>query len=127
MIEAGVIVIDSKPAFWHLPDGRTISSIPDIMDLWDAFWSLRKEDDLGFAHSHPGYGVPTPSHTDLTTFSAIELGLGRRLKWWITSSSHVIELKWIGPGKYDYDSVVILEMDWALELRAVSDSEKQEK
>jgi len=121
MIEAGVLVVNGQPVYWHHPEGRTGGSLPDSRSLWDLLWALRKADLLGFAHSHPGSGVPGPSHTDLTTFAAVELGLGRRLAWWITSSDHVIELQWCGPGKHDYESMLIAAPLWVLLLRRLSE------
>lgn len=117
MIEAGVLVVNGQPAYWHSPEGRTGGSLPDSRGLWDLLWALRKAESLGFAHSHPGAGVPGPSHTDVTTFAAVEAGLGRRITWWITSSDEVIQLYWKGPGKHDYVSWVIDEPDWARQLR----------
>lgn len=117
MVEAGLVIIGSRPIFWHLPKGRTGGSIPDSRQLWDIFWEYRKEEFLGFAHSHPGAGMPAPSWTDLTTFCAIETGLGRRLIWWITSSTSVIELVWEGPDKHAYRISVIEEPSWARALR----------
>lgn len=127
MIEAGVIITGAGPVYWHLPTGRTGGSLPDSRTLWEVFWELRKEEFLGFAHSHPGSGVPGPSGTDRTTFSAVELGLGRRLDWWITSSDHVILLGWHGPGKYDYRGQLVDEPDWAAQLRKYSEEMEQWK
>lgn len=120
MIEAGVVVSGEGPAFWHLPQGRSGGSLPDSRELWDVLWDLRKEVLLGFAHSHPGSGLPGPSHTDLTTFAAIEAGLGRRLDWWITSSDFAIHLRWIGPDKFDYGQTVVPDPSWAARLRDLS-------
>lgn len=117
MIEAGVVVTAAGPVFWHLPTGRSGGALPDSRDLWDVLWDLRKEEQLGFAHSHPGSGVPGPSWTDITTFAAVELGLGRRLDWWITSSDRVILLGWAGPGKHDYNANLVGEPGWAAQLR----------
>ena len=117
MNEAGVVIINDKPLFWHLPQGRTSVSLPDSRELWDVLWSYRKDPSLGFAHSHPGSGVPVPSQTDLTTFSAIERALGRKLSWWITSSDQVIYLEWAGPGAYDYDFREISDPSWIVDLR----------
>jgi hypothetical protein len=67
--------------------------------------------------------VPGPSWTDITTFAAIESGLGRRITWWITSSTHVIALNWQGPHKHDYHAFLVDEPDWANQLREHSDKE----
>jgi len=76
----------------------------------------------GFAHSHPGAGQPGPSWTDLTTFAALEAGLGRRLTWWITSADRLISLRWCGPGKHDYEAESAEERgcSWLLDLRRYS-------
>jgi hypothetical protein len=43
----------------------------------------------GVAHSHPWEGEAHPSGTDVSTFRAIELGLGKRLLWPIVTLSEV--------------------------------------
>ncbi len=136
MIECGV-VIDKEgcPFHWHLPPGRTAGSIPDTRNLWDVFWEHR-ENLMGFAHSHPGSGIPGPSQTDLSTFVAIEAALGQRLDWWITSSTSLIVCNWVADerppwGKYSYTSRtgaksiyqatgLFNEPQWVDELRAHS-------
>lgn len=123
MIEAGVVVVGpgSDVVFWHSPPGRTGGSLPDSRTLWEVLEDYRKAPGLGFAHSHPGGGVPGPSHEDVTTFSAVERGLGRRLLWWITSSEHTVLTWWEGPGKYDYKSMQVKDPWWAAELRSRSE------
>lgn len=88
-MEAGVVIAGGKPVFWHLPAGRTMGSLPDSRSLWDVLWEHRETLD-GFAHSHPGSGVPGPSHTDVTTFKAVEQALGKKLRWWITSKDAMV-------------------------------------
>lgn len=117
MIEAGVVLVRNEPVFWHLPAGRTGGSLPDSRKLWDVLWELRKEVTLGVAHSHPGFGVPGPSWTDITTFAAVELGLGRRLAWPIITMDHVAIVRWTGPGKHDYKGELAEEFSWVPELR----------
>jgi hypothetical protein len=127
MIETGVVVTAAGSVFWHLPPGRTGGGIPDTRTLWEVLWEHRKDEGLGFAHTHPGSGVPGPSHTDVTTFSAVERGLGRRLTWWITNSSNTVALHWTGPGEHDYaPSVVTDEPDWVEQLRKHSEEEKED-
>lgn len=123
MIEAGVVIDKSgNPLFWHLPEGRTAGSLPDSRTLWQVLWDAFKEDKLlGFAHSHPGSGIPDPSYSDVTTFAAIEAALGKRLDWWIISSDHVVLLRWGGPDKISYRvTVVSEEPGWLVELRRLS-------
>lgn len=115
MREAGVVLgFDEEPLYWHLPAERSGGSLPDSHELWDVLWQQRR-DILGFAHSHPGDGVPGPSHMDLTTMAAVEAGLGTRLLWWIVSSTHVVVLRWRGNG-YVIEQVTG-ERVWIDELR----------
>ena len=71
MIEAGVVIDkNGQPLFWHLPEGRTAGSLPDSRTLWQVLWDAFKEDTLlGFAHSHPGSGVPGPSYECFGSYS----------------------------------------------------------
>jgi hypothetical protein len=88
-LESGVVVgLDGSPLYWHLPLERTAGSLPNSRPLWDVFWEHR-DNLLGFAHSHPGVGIPAPSQEDRTTFSAVERGLGKRLSWWICTETHL--------------------------------------
>lgn len=121
MTEAGVLIAqDGCPLFWHLPADRSAAHLGDDRTLWDQFWDNRKV-IAGFAHSHPGSGMPHPSMTDLTTFAAIEAALGARLTWWITSSDQLIALAWAGPDQYTYSITrLVLEPEWVRELRRVS-------
>jgi hypothetical protein len=100
--EAGVLIdIHNEPIYWHLPNGRSQCHLPDSHELWNMIWENRHI-VRGFAHSHPGSGSPLPSDTDITTFKAIESGLGKRLRWWITSDDSLAILEWEGPNPYDY-------------------------
>lgn len=116
MNEAGVVVTEAGPVFWHLPPGRSSVVIPDTRTLWDVLWEHRDAERLGFAHSHPGSGIPAPSPTDLTTFAAIESGLGRRLDWWITTFQYISLFRWEGPGRLDYPGHFVEPPDWAHQL-----------
>lgn len=103
-IEAGVVLdLKGEPLHWHLPPGRSVGGLPDSRRLWDVIWENR-DNISGIAHSHPGKGKPGPSYEDVTTFSAIEAALGRRLDWWIVSAGdcNTTLLRWVGPGKYTY-------------------------
>jgi hypothetical protein len=121
-IETGVVIdLDGKPIFWHLPAGRTAISIPDTRLLWDVLWE-RRDEVAGFAHSHPGSGTPQPSETDVTTFFAIEQGLGRRLQWWITSADTLVSCMRYGGNAPRYSSIVMSrEPAWVEMLRQFSD------
>jgi len=120
-VEAGVLVnLYGQPIFWHYPPNRSIVSLPDSRDLWDVIWENR-ERVKGFAHSHPGSGMPGPSYEDVTTFSGVEKALGRRLVWWITSSDYLVNIIWLGPDKYDYRVTPnIHQPAWLGELRRLS-------
>lgn len=61
--------------------------IPDSRALWDFIWDHRK-DIHGIAHSHSG-GMDMPSGTDVTTWGAVERGLGVRLWWPIVTEDQV--------------------------------------
>lgn len=90
MLEVGAVIgKNGRVLYWHLPAGRTAGSLPDSRFLWDFIWESRDR-LLGFAHSHPGSGIPGPSHTDVTTFKAIEKALGCKLDWWITSRDSMV-------------------------------------
>jgi proteasome lid subunit RPN8/RPN11 len=92
VVEVGVLIgLEQRVIHWHLPANRTSVALPDSKDLWSQIWDNRNE-VLGFAHSHPGRGMPYPSREDVTTFAAIEAALGRELVWWICSMDSVIRL-----------------------------------
>jgi hypothetical protein len=84
------LVFDSQGSalYWHLPEGRTATSLPDSRTLWEILWQHRAELG-GFAHTHPWRGRPDPSMTDITTFEALELGLGRQLLWPIVTLDEI--------------------------------------
>lgn len=121
MVEAGVVVDwKGEPIFWHEPRASS-AYIPDSRSLWDVLWECR--DVLrGFAHTHPGSGTPLPSETDLTSFAAVEAGLGQRLLWWVLSSDKAVVCLWLGPKPLDYlvyslDGMPGWPTPWAAELR----------
>jgi hypothetical protein len=117
VIEAAAVIGQGGAVIhWHLPAGRSSGALPDSRELWEVIWQRRAE-LLGIAHSHPGSGLPAPSFEDVTTFSAVELALGTRLAWWITSADRVVVCRWIGPNKYDYRAELIEEPSWTAALR----------
>lgn len=125
-MEAAVVLNhDWRPIAFHTPADRTAGSLPDSHDLWETLYVHRK-DLLGVAHSHPGGGVPGPSYTDVTTFSALERGLGvGRLLWPIITEDAVCVFTWQGPGRFDYvRKELTLTMDmlssWVPELLKLS-------
>lgn len=123
MNETAVVISENNlPIYWHLPYGRSSVYLPDDKSLWDVVWEHRKI-IRGIAHSHPGSGIPSPSQEDITTFSAIELALGRRLDWYITSADRCIRLHWDGDGKYSYYERPLLKEFvpfWLKQLRLLS-------
>jgi proteasome lid subunit RPN8/RPN11 len=122
MMEAGLVIgSDGEPIRVHLPSGRSSTYLPDSRELWEFLWE-HKESVAGIAHSHPGSGIPGPSHEDITTFAAIEAGLGRRLSWWIASSDMSVLVRWKGPERLDYVTYeyVDAEPSWMKELRWIS-------
>ena len=94
MMEAGVVLdTNDRPLYWHLPNNRSVGALPDSRALWDVLWDAHQRGVLrGFAHTHPGSGVPGPSHEDITTFKAIENALGRPVEWWIATSNGLIKV-----------------------------------
>ena len=80
---------EGKALFWLGPRGHTEGSIPDSEILWQRIWSNRAEIG-GVAHTHPWDGKPGPSHTDVTTWDAIERALGKRMLWPIVSMTDVV-------------------------------------
>ena len=120
-MEAGIVLgLGGEPLFWHLPPGRSRAGLPDSRELWEAFWENRARLS-GFAHSHPGRGLPGPSAEDLTTFAAVEAALGQRLDWWIASEDRLVLGAWRGPVRLAYGFALEgAEPDWAPVLRRLS-------
>jgi len=101
MINETGMVFDQQGSvmLWHEPEGRSSGSLPDSQDLWDFLWKHRIKGDgtgqlCGVAHTHPWHGHAAPSGIDLTTWAAIEKGLGQRLLWPITTFSEVRYFVW---------------------------------
>jgi hypothetical protein len=89
MIETAMVFDKEGNAIhWHTPPGRSSGYIPDTHYLWDILWTSRRYLG-GVAHTHPWNGTASPSGTDLTTFAAIEAGLGVCLLWPIVTFSDV--------------------------------------
>ena len=123
-MEAGVLLDElGKPIHWHVPTDRTMVCLPDSRVLWEIIWFNRK-DVGGFAHTHPGKGRPGPSYTDVTTFSAIELALGKLLIWPILSEDDGVLYRFEGPAKYHYTArPQTIVAEWADLLRKLSRKE----
>lgn len=106
----------------HQPENASVVAIPDKKSFWD-FILENKDQIAGIAHSHSGSGEPWFSHEDVTTFAAIEQGLGKRLYWPIITSDSILTFGWVGPKRLDYN-IVKDHVDnnyWVDELRRISD------
>ena len=89
MIEVALVFDkEGKTIHWHLPPGRSGVKIPDSRDLWSVLWENRHRLG-GVAHTHPWNGGAWASHEDVTTFDAVERGLGQRLLWPIATFTEV--------------------------------------
>jgi len=89
-IEAGIVLgWHGEVLYRHQPLRASAGGLPDSRELWDVLWSNRRA-VAGFAHSHPGTGVPVASGIDVTTFRAVELALGFHMDWWIVSEDCVV-------------------------------------
>lgn len=103
MVTEAALVFDKegKTMVWHIPEGSSAGSIPDSRSLWE-FLMENKDRIGGVAHTHPWEGAAWPSSTDVTTFSAIERGLGKRFVWPVVTFSEIKSFVWVGPDLYDY-------------------------
>lgn len=111
--------------YWHVPPNRSSTLMPDDQALWDAFWDNRTK-ALTFAHTHPGGGVPAPSFEDITSFSAIERGLGRSIEWVIASSNAAIWLRMVDQKpEVFYVELGPSRHEWLTELRNKSNEPKE--
>jgi len=101
MIEVAMVFdTDGGALYWHEPPGRSAARIPDSQFLWHIIWENR-ENLGGVAHTHPWSGYVYPSETDLTTFAAVEAGLGKRLVWPIIGETTTGFFSW-DPGVDQY-------------------------
>ena len=99
------LVFDAKgqTLYWHRPLDRSNRCLPDSRELWDVLWENRKQLG-GVAHTHPWVGAALPSQTDLSTWRAIEKGLGRLLLWPVVTFSEVRCYGW-NPWAKEYEDV----------------------
>lgn len=123
MIETGVVInTNHEPIFWHEPGGRSSGALPDSRTLWDVLWQAQQHGWLsGFAHTHPGGGLPGPSQTDISSFVAIENALGRPLNWWIVNADATVFVRKSTmdsvPGREIYLATRIDDPMWVPDLR----------
>lgn len=102
MIETALVFDrEGRTIHWHEPRNRSAGHIADDRGLWDVLWENRLNLG-GVAHTHPWVGPAWPSRTDVTTFSACEQALGRRLVWPVVTFDQETQFSWAGPGPYDY-------------------------
>jgi len=119
-IEVAAVVWPDETVWVHEPGGRTAVKVPDSQSFWDKVWENRGCME-GIAHTHPGSGWPAPSHTDVSTFEAMEKGIGRRLSWWILSSDRAVRIERRGTGYEIVEQVdPAAEPAWMEELRKAS-------
>jgi len=120
-MKESLVVFDEvgRVIHYHLPDNRTAGAIPDSRDLWKI---MEKHVEVlgGTAHTHPS-GFNRPSHEDVTTWSATELGLAKRFLWVIATKEKTTFWRWVGPGPYDYkgNHTPLPDMEWGLIGEAV--------
>ena len=104
-METGLVFdITGGLMYWHVPPDRSKGALPDSRVLWDVLWDNR-EILGGVAHTHPWICPANPSSVDVTTFAAVEKGLGKRLVWPIVTFSEVGYFTWVGPNVHDYSTL----------------------
>ena len=84
---------DGATIYWHAPSSATATQLDDSRTLWEILWEHREKLG-GVAHTHPGRGRVGPSHEDVTTWAAIERGLGKRLLWPVMNFDEVRYYGW---------------------------------
>lgn len=122
MREAGVIFNhNGEPIFWHHPENRNTVILPDSKILWDAMWE-NKHEMMGFAHSHPGSGQGCPSSEDLSTFKAVESGIGKKMLWPIITSNSIWVYSRVNLTSSEYSGIQIKQPPkWLNNLRRLSE------
>ena len=109
----------------YLREGDSHCYIPDDPKYrWKVMWDNRDRMG-GEVHTHPFSDIPVPSPTDVTTWSAIERGLGRRFVWGIAAKFVTLFYVWTGPGLHDYMLVPHIAKDTIQGLLDRSFSEPQ--
>lgn len=94
MIETALVFDEQGDTLrWHEPLGRSGGSLPDSRDLW--LYLLENRGVIGgIAHTHPWDGPAWPSTTDVTTFRALEQGLGKLFLWTVVTFTDVKHFAW---------------------------------
>ncbi len=126
-LEAAVVIglVDGREVvtYRHAPPRRSAVSLPDSTALWSQLWGTR-ETLVGVAHLHPGHGPEArrPSHEDLTTFRAVERGLGMLLIWWIATVD-AADAYWYSLCRQSYDLIDTHQPHWLPELLQLGQGE----
>lgn len=110
MIEVAM-VFTKEGKMIYLQPGSSAGSVADSCRLWDEIWENRKIVG-GVAHTHPWTGTTHPSYEDVTTFRAIEAGLGELLLWPIITFTHVNYFSWHDQGELDLYGNAVSEADY---------------
>lgn len=122
MLEASCAVdLSENEAICYYEPRYSSVYIPDSQEYWDIVWE-NKDNIAGIAHSHPGNGIPNPSfNLDIKSFSSLDIGFGRKLKYWIISSTDVVVVQWVGPELYDFKiELETRNLLWIQKLREIS-------
>ena len=98
--------------------GGTAAAMPDSRARWEAIWE-RRDRITEIAHSHP-IGPLAFSHEDQTTMDALELALGRAIRFSVVAPDGMI----VKEGASAETVHVKEEPWWAELLRALSGMEE---
>lgn len=94
------------------------TALPDSRARWEAIWSLRDR-LVEIAHTHPLGGAEF-SPEDETTMAALDVALGRRLRYAVVTPDTMLRRT---PGKGDEqptDLIVEAEPSWTVLIRSAS-------
>ena len=123
-----IVVFDEngKAIYWHDQDASS-GYVPDADDLFYVLWE-HKDHLGGFAHTHPWDGPAAPSGIDLTTYAALEKGLGKHLLWPVVTFTDLVcvvrnPIFNEGGAMWTLAGPLTIEFDWIDELRRRSGSD----
>lgn len=106
-------LIGAKDSILWADQSQSPVALPDSRQRWNAIWRHREE-LIEIAHSHP-LGPPTFSGEDRTTMEALDLALGRPLRYSVVSLEGMIRSNEQGGERFER-----AEPWWASLLRAAS-------